>query len=303
MFSSPIVSVSYNQTKKVRTGWQPDIFDPRDFGERSKLIEPTAQKLSVLDVKAESLPGKVEFFDYCGDMDDQGSLGSCVAFGVLNHVECMQALATGKYIRGSRLALYKIMRNLMHVAGDTGAWNRIAFQALRLFGLPLEEYWEYDINRFDEEVTAFALGTGFNAISNLNYFRHDTKELPQECIPSSIKKWMAAGVTCVGAFYGCSNFNRGARPGDIPMPRNNEQPKWGHSVHFCGYDDDYEIVDIDTGNSTKGALFIENSWGRDVGDNGFYALPYQYIMAGYGRDYWSLIDHEWVELDEFGISV
>lgn len=300
MFSSPVVASS-NGEKRVRTGWQPDVFDPRDYGERSEKIVELTTALKILDVQAEQLPKKVAFFDYCGDIDDQGQLGSCVAFGTLNHVECMQAIATGKYIRGSRRALYKLMRDLMHVSGDTGAWNRVAFQALRLFGLPLEEYWEYDIDRFDATVPAFVLGTGFNAISDLKYFRHDTKDLPQECIPSSVKKWMAAGVTCVGAFYGCSNFNRGGRPGDIPMPRNNEAPKWGHSVHFCGYDDEYEIVDIDTGKRTTGAFFIENSWGRDVGDDGFYALPYQYIMVGYGRDFWSLVDHTWVDLDEFGV--
>lgn len=301
MFSSPIVSVS-NGVKKVRTGWQPDIFDPRDFGERSDDIIKTTEKLNILNIDADQLPKEVTFFDWCGDMDDQQSLGSCVAFGTLNHLECMQAIATGKYIRGSRLAFYKLMRNLMHVTGDTGAWNRIAFQALRLFGLPLEEYWEYDVERFDDEVSAFALATGVKAISDLNYFRHDTKDLPQECIPSSVKKWMAAGVTCVGAFYGCSNFNRGGRPGDIPMPRNNEQPKWGHSVHFCGYSDEYEIVDVDTGRKTVGAFYIENSWGRSAGDRGFYAIPYQYIMAGYGRDFWSLVNHSWVDLDEFGVS-
>jgi len=302
MFSSPMIK-SGNGIKKVRTGWKPDIFDPRDFGERSPLIIETTKGLNVLSLRAEQLPREVVYFDYCGEMDDQGALGSCVAFGTLNHVECMQALATGKHIRGSRRALYKIMRNLMKVTGDTGAWNRLAFQALRLFGLPLEEYWEYDIENFDDEVSAFALGTGFKAISDLNYFRHDTIDLPQECIPSSIKKWMAAGVTCVGAFYGCSNFNRGGRPGDIPMPRNSERPSWGHSVHFCGYNDDYEIVDVDTGEKTIGAFYLENSWGNDNGDGGFYAIPYQYIMAGYAQDFWSLVDHKWVDLDDFGAIV
>lgn len=301
MFSSPIVSVN-GGTKAVRTGWQPDVFDPNDYNERSDRIVGIASGLNILEIKADRLPRKLNFFDYCGAMDDQGPLGSCVAFGTLNHLECMQALATGEYIRGSRRALYKLMRNLMHVTGDTGAWNRIAFKTLRLFGLPLEEYWEYDVDNFDEEVTAFALGTGVHSISDLNYFKHDTSALPQVCVPNSIKKWMAAGVTCVGAFYGFSNFNRGGRRGDIPMPRKGESPRWGHSVHFCGYDDDYEIVDSDTGSRAKGAFYIENSWGRDAGDNGFYAIPYEYIVQGWGRDFWSMVSHKWVDLNEFGVS-
>lgn len=300
MFSSPIVSIK-DGTKRVRSGWQPDPFDPRDYNERTDKIVELTEGLKILNVQADQLPKRIDFFDYCGEMDDQGNLGSCVAFGSLNHVECMQTFATGKHIRGSRRALYKLMRNLMHVTGDTGAWNRIAFEALRLFGLPLEEYWEYDVANFDEEVSAFALGTGIQAISDLNYFRHDANGLPQECIPSSIKKWMAAGVTCVGAFYGFSNFNRGGRVGDIPLPRGNESPQWGHSVHFCGYDDDYVIVDVDTGKSATGAFFIENSWGKSAGYNGFYALSYKYITLGFGRDFWSLVDHKWVDLDEFGV--
>ena len=46
----------------------------------------------------------------------------------------------------------------------------------------------------------------------------------------------------------------------------------GHCVTFCGYNDNHKNPDC-----TTGAFRIQNSWGTDVGENGFYWMSYSWI--------------------------
>jgi hypothetical protein len=70
--------------------------------------------------------------------------------------------AFGRHIDASRLFLYKVTRNLLHLRGDTGAYLRSTMGAMRLFGVPPEEYWEYDISQFDKEPPAFCYAFASN---------------------------------------------------------------------------------------------------------------------------------------------
>ena len=72
-------------------------------------------------------------------------------------IEYFEKRADGKYIDASRLFLYKVTRNLLNFKGDTGAFLRSAMGAITLFGVPPEEYWPYDIEKFDKEPPAFAI--------------------------------------------------------------------------------------------------------------------------------------------------
>ena len=72
-------------------------------------------------------------------------------------IEYFEKRADGKYIDASRLFLYKVTRNLLNFKGDTGAFLRSAMGAITLFGVPPEEYWPYDIEKFDEGATSFLL--------------------------------------------------------------------------------------------------------------------------------------------------
>lgn len=51
-----------------------------------------------------------------------------------------------------RLFLYKTTRNLLGWTGDTGAYLRTTLEALVLFGVPPENYWQYDASNTEQPI-------------------------------------------------------------------------------------------------------------------------------------------------------
>ena len=100
--------------------------------------------------------------------------GQCRGSGMVEYYELK---AFGKHIDASRLFLYKATRNLMHETGDTGATLRSTMGALALFGVPPEEYWQYDIKKFDEEPPSFCYAFAMN-YQSLKYVRLDPANKP-----------------------------------------------------------------------------------------------------------------------------
>ena len=106
---------------------------------------------------------------------DQGHLGSWTANAGVGMYEYMENKARGKYIDGSRLFLYKATRLLMgqEGIGDSGAYIRTTLGAIRLFGIPYEQFWQYtdDPERFDKmpDRWLWALGQYFLDLSILDW--------------------------------------------------------------------------------------------------------------------------------------
>ncbi len=61
----------------------------------------------------------------------------------------------------------------------------------------------------------------------------------------------------------------------------------------AGYDDNKPI------NGTKGALLIRNSWGLDWGQDGYAWLSYDYITKGLAKDWWTVLQADWVDTGVF----
>jgi C1A family cysteine protease len=289
------------------TGWIPDYPSIRDYTLASKEVEPLFSKVrvattqSTIKTKKLSLPTKVqdEIRQYCSPVEDQGTLGSCTAQAGVGMVEYFERKAFGKHIDASRLFLYKVTRNLLRLQGDTGAYLRSTMGALTLFGVPPEEYWEYNISQFDREPPAFcyAFASNYQAI---RYVRLDKAGITKEALLHSVKDNLSKGIPSMFGFTVYESIEQASANGNIPFPCSTERVLGGHAVMAVGYDDNLKIKNNTCGEETKGAILIRNSWGTSWGAQGYGYLPYQYVLEDLALDWWTIIKAEWIETGQFG---
>lgn len=296
---NPKITLSGSR-KVVGTGWLPPMPDLRDYTQDQKDIKALSRKLGI--DKKKKATESVDLRKWCSPVEDQGELGSCTAQAGIGIIEYFEKRAFKKYTNASRLFLYKTTRNLMRVHGDYGAFLRCTMGALVHCGAPPEKYWPYDIEKFDDEPDAFlySIADDYKAIK---YFCHDPKgaKVPYQDVLTSVKQYLEGGIPSMFGFWGFPSYDKSDVPGGIPYPSENESAEWGHAVVAVGYDDNKAIKNLTNNKSTRGALLIRNSWGKDWGDEGYGWLPYGYVLDNLADDFWSLISMDWVDSNQFGI--
>ena len=273
-------------------GWQPDLPDIRDFTHDTDKVSKVLARSRAFQAAAAHAPKKVDLAKWCSPIEDQETIGSCTAQAGVGLFEYYQRRAYGEHLDGSRLFLYKATRNLLGWSGDTGAYLRSTMGAMRLFGVPPETHFPYDVDKYDDEPPAFcyAFGQSFKA---LTYYRLDPYGSTQPEVLARVKQWIAAGLPSMFGFTVYSSMWNVGGSGHIPYPQPGESVEGGHAVVAVGYDDTLKI------GSKKGALKIRNSWGTDWGDAGYGWLPYDYVLQGLADDFWSLVNAEFVDTGLF----
>jgi C1A family cysteine protease len=295
-------------------GWLPDLPDFRDYTIEFDEIEPRLKLLGQKDsVKAMlkkvkvtaariSLPTSVDLRAWCSPIEDQDGIGSCTAHAGVGLVEYFEKRSFGRYINASRLFLYKVTRDLLQLVGDTGAYLRTTMGAMRLFGVPPEEYWPYIVAKFDVEPSSFLYSYAQN-YQAIQYYRLDPYGTPKDVLLNRIKTCITAGLPSMFGFTVYNSIYQAKTTGKIPYPTHNEAVLGGHAVDAVGYDDGMKIKNTNLGGvETTGALLIRNSWGTTWGPNGGYLwLPYDYVLKGLAVDWWSLLKNEWIDSKQFGL--
>ena len=298
--------------RKVGMGWLPDYPDFRDYtsdhdrvsqarkvlGQKDS-IKAMLAKVGVEMVAKKRLPDSVDLRKYCSEIKNQGPLGSCTAHAGVGIIEYFENRAFGKHIDASRLFLYKVTRNLLKLTGDTGAYLRSTMGALTLFGVPPEDYWQYIVEDFDVEPSAFCYAYAQN-YQTISYYRLDSPGISTDDLLKKIKINLAAGLPSMFGFTVYSSYKQAEATGKIPYPTDNEEIAGGHAIDAVGYDDNMKIKNTNpNGQETTGALLIRNSWGTDWGDGGYGWLPYDYVLNGLAEDWWSVLKNEWIDTGQF----
>ena len=297
--------------EKLGMGWIPDLPDYRDYTLEHKEIKPMLEKMRVGEPEKLSAPASVDLKSWCSPIENQGSLGSCTAQAGAGLIEYYERKAFGSHIDASRLFLYKATRNLMGLAGDTGAYLRTTMGAMVLFGVPPEKYWPYTDRKhpgpagertFDAEPPPFcyAFAQNYQAIK---YFRLDPPGTPLATILQRVKAFLSAHLPSMFGFTVFSSIWDANATGEIPYPSPGDSVEGGHAVVAIGFDDNLKIKGSSPGSKeTKGALLIRNSWGKDWGNNGYGWLPYDYVLNWLAIDWWSLLRNEWIDTGVFKLS-
>jgi C1A family cysteine protease len=294
---------------KMGMGWLPDLPDYRDYSPEHEKIKPMLEEIRLAEPEKVSLPPSVDLRSWCSSIEDQGPLGSCTAQAGVGLIEYYERKAFGIHIDASRLFLYKATRNLLGWTGDTGAFIRSTMGAMVLFGVPPEKYWPYTTKKptpvapptihFDMEPPAFCYAFAQN-YQTINYYRLDPPVTPAATLLQRVKVYLAAKLPSMFGFTVFSSIGQANTTGKIPFPCPGERILGGHAIVAVGYDDAVAVNNPICGKETAGAFLIRNSWGTDWGDGGYGWLPYEYVLQGMAKDWWTLFRKEYVPTKQFG---
>ena len=199
---------------------------------------------------------------------DQGSLGSCTANALCAAYDFVKPGA----FMGSRLFLYYNERVLENdVSTDAGASMGDGVKCLQTYGLCRENLWPYDISQF---ATKPPDNCYTEALAD--------KALKVYNVPNTLtamQATLASGFPFVVGIRVYSSFESSsvAKNGIVSMPKRKDKLLGGHAVLVCGY------------NNTTKQWLVRNSWGPSWGDNGYFYLPYNYLLKPkLSSDFWAI---------------
>lgn len=242
-------------------GWNRDLPDGRDL-----MYAAPPEVLA-------KLPDKVDLRPQCPDVYDQGQLGSCTANAIGAALEFDQIKQKqANPFPPSRLFIYYNERSIEGtVDSDSGAQIRDGVKSVSKQGAPPETDWPYDIDKFRDKPPkkAYDDAKEHQAIR----YQRLTQTLGQ------LKGCLAAGFPYVFGFVVYESFESQevAKTGNVPMPRANEQQLGGHAVLAVGYDEGQQ------------AFIVRNSWGNGWGMDGYFTMPYPYLLQGtLSSDFWTI---------------
>jgi C1A family cysteine protease len=242
-------------------GWIPDLPDHRD--------RMYAAPVTALG----PLPPSVDLTGGCPPVYDQGQLGSCTANAIAGALEFDQMKqALDDVFVPSRLFIYYNERVIEGtVDADSGAMIRDGIKSVAKQGAPHEPLWPYTISKFRTKPSRAAYTDAARHPAVL--YQRMSQTLQQ------IKGCLASGYPFVFGFSVYESFESAevARSGHLELPKPKEALIGGHAVVGVGYDE------------PKERFIVRNSWGRTWGLDGYFTMPYEYVLNGnLADDFWTI---------------
>jgi len=242
-------------------GWTPDLPDQRDLVYQAPLS------------RIGPLPPRVDLRSGCPHVYNQGSLGSCTANAIAAALEFDQMKQKERDVfPPSRLFIYYNERVIeKSVDEDSGAMIRDGIKSVAKQGAPREELWPYVIRQFRKKPSKPAYADARRHAAVLyQRVRQDLKQM---------RGCLASGFPFVFGFTVYTSFesDRVGSTGRVPMPKPKEKEIGGHAVLAVGYD------------NPRRHFIVRNSWGDDWGLDGYFTMPYDYLLdENLSDDFWTI---------------
>jgi C1A family cysteine protease len=248
-------------TKISRYGWLPDLPDVRDF--------LYATPLALI----RKLPAKVDLTKFCPPVYDQGQLGSCTANAIGGAFEFeLRKQDSAKDFMPSRLFIYYNERVIeSSVNTDSGAMLRDGMKTVNKQGVCSESMWPYYVGELTVRPSS---GCYDDAL------RHQVTSYHKvERNINQMKGCLAEGYPFVFGFSVYESFESAevAQSGKVNMPKKGEPQVGGHAVMAVGFIQ-----------SSK-RFIVRNSWGTSWGMNGYFTMPFDYLLdENLSDDFWTI---------------
>ena len=209
---------------------------------------------------AAPLPAKVDLRQYDPPIADQLQMSECTGEALSGFAGNVLA-RIGRYFSVSSLAIYYWEREIEGTTQqDSGATIADGMSVLTNRGCPPSALWP------DKPANLYLMPSTMILTQAAKHRLLDAESVPQDLISikTALANWrpVVIGISVYESFESDSM----AKTGIATMPTANEQLMGGHAVTLVGYDD------------TVARFLVRNSWGKDWGQNGYFWLPYDYIL-------------------------
>jgi C1A family cysteine protease len=203
---------------------------------------------------------------------NQGGLASCVANQVSNALKYCLMKQKFNIIQPSRLFIYYFGRVLHNFPADqdTGLSIRNGIQSVAKYGTCKEPTWPYNIDQFKIKPNDVAINEALQTIPKFQYVS----------IPNRLDYLKSALMDGYPIVFGLSIFESFCyentwKTGNVPIPKPDEKSMGGHCVAAYGWVDEIQ------------SFLMMNSWGTQYGIQGWFYLPYTYVLK-HGWDFWQI---------------
>lgn len=245
-------------------GWKPDKPDIRD--KNYAAIKPRT-------FKSVNLPSVFDLRETMPPIRNQGNLGSCTGQSAITAAMFtrMKQNEVPAFVPSALFNYYNTRAAEGTIKEDSGAEIRNAIKAIAKMGFCPEEEWPYVEDKFKKRPPASAYKSA-SQYKAFEYYRLNNENITE------LKTCIASGFPFVFGFTVYTTIEKAdTNGGIIPMPTLQDSTDGGHAVVCCGYDD------------TKKLFTIHNSWGTEVGDKGYYYMPYEYVTnTQLSDDFWTI---------------
>jgi len=219
-------------------------------------------------------------FDLCNlpNVLNQESLGSCTANAASNALRyCLKKEKQKKNIlefQPSRLYIYYFSRLIENtICEDSGVVIRNVMKAISKYGACSSDDWPYDISKFTYKPSNNCIKQGKDHIKGFTYLSVNQTE-------QDLKSTLFKGypIICGVQVFESFESETSLKTGNIPLPKNGEEVYGGHCILITGYDDNLKLFKF------------QNSWGENVGNKGYFTIPYEYILDSLkASDFWTIL--------------
>jgi len=242
---------------KRRYGTHPDIPDHRDHYFKPPATDP---------------PVSVDLRPHCPPIYNQQRLNSCSANAIAAALWFEARKQNRRCPSPSRLFIYFNERAREHrIEGNLPVSLRDGYKSVISHGVCAENLWPYRVHRFRERPhrTCYSAARLQRVVS---YARlHRKLDSMKGCL--ALGHPFTVGISVHESFEQprMKHSGRGA------LPRRGERLLGGHAVVVVGYNDAHQ------------RFILRNSWGRQWGLQGYFTLPYDYLLhESLAWDFWML---------------
>jgi C1A family cysteine protease len=220
-----------------------------------------------------NLPGKVDLRESLPPIYNQYEINSCTANAIAAAMEFDDLKRGLKDVKTpSRLFIYYNERVLEGTTKeDAGAQIRDGIKCVSRQGACAETVWPYlkaDVLVNPSRVS-YSQARRYTAVEYQRIVRN----------LDHLKSCLASGYPFVFGIRVFTSFQGAAvkKTGKLDMPRKGEKSIGLHAVLAAGYDDKIH------------RFIVRNSWGRQWGMNGYFTMPYEYLLnQKISHDFWTI---------------